>query len=383
MSVPNIEETISTPAAPMKKIRPRRWLWILGGIVILLFLTAGGSYLGYQEAIRQRLAKQSASVAMDATEQFQLGVGDLAAKNYSQARDRFEYVIRLDPSFPGAQEKLAQALFQLSITATPTLAPTPTLTPTPDLRGVDQLFSEAKQDLANKDWDKTIQALDSLRKANLQYHAIEVDGMYYLALRNRGVDKILKMGQLQEGLYDLALAERFGPLDAEANGYRIAANFYLTGAAYWKVDWSKALDNFDQVNRSFPSLRDTSGMIASERYRLASVGMADQLMTQNKPCDAVKYYQTALDMSQDPTVQDKNKKAQDACSPPKPTNAPTTEVIVQPTAGPTNPAPPEAPTAVPPTAAPTQEPPAATPVPPTEAPPAPTSAPQDVPTAAT
>jgi tetratricopeptide (TPR) repeat protein len=324
MSLPNIEEAVSTPAAPVKRVRPRRWLWILGGIVALLGLTAGGAYLGYQDAIRQRLAKQAASVAMDATEQFQRGLGDLDAKNYSQARDRFEYVIRLDPKFPGARDKLTEALFHLSVTATPTLEPTPTLAPTPDLRGVDQLFSQARQNLANKDWDKTIQALDALRKANLQYHPIEVDGMYYVALRSRGADKILKLGQLQEGLYDLALAERFGPLDSDANGYRAVANLYLTGAAYWKVDWAKSLDAFDQVNRSYPGLRDTSGIPASERYRLASIGYADQLMTESKPCDAIKYYQNALDMSQDPTVQEKNKQAQDACSgPPKPPSAPT------------------------------------------------------------
>jgi tetratricopeptide (TPR) repeat protein len=378
MSVPNIEETVSSQTEPATRKKPRRGLWVLAGIVIVLALTAGGAYFGYQDAIRVRLAKQSSNVAIEATTQFQLGLQDLAAKNYLQARDRFKYVISIDPTFPGARDKMAEAMLQLSITATPTLAPTPTLTPTPDTRGVDELYNQAKQSLANKKWDQAIQDLDSLRKANRELHAIEVDGMYYVALRNRGADKILKLGQLQEGLYDLALAERFGPLDGEANGYRVWANLYLTGAAYWKVDWAKAVDYFGQIYPYYPGLRDTSGVTATERFRLASIGLGDQLMTNNKPCDALKQYQAALDLSPDPQVDQKAKSAGDACAgPPKPTTEPTAAATTLPADVPTSAAPTQAPsTPIPPTdVPPTEAPP--TPVPPTDVPPtqAPTAPP--------
>jgi hypothetical protein len=376
MSVPNLEETIPVPSKPAKRVRPRRWPWILIGVLALLGLTAAGSYLGYQEAIRQRLLVQSSQVTMIATEQYQLGLKDLSDLNYSQARDRFEYVIRLDPKFPGAQDKLAEALLHLSITATPTLAPIPTVTPTPDTRGEDQMFSQAKTDLANKEWDKVIQTLDSLRSADKQYHAIEVDGMYYVALRNRGADKILKLAQLQEGMYDLSLAERFGPLDSEAYSYRYWANQYLTGAAYWKVDWPKVVEVFSEVAANYPGLRDSGGVTASERLRLAQIGLGDRLMTDSKPCDAAKAYQAALDMSQDSSVEQKRNSAQKACKgPEQPTAAPTTDAAVQqtvpPTSTPANEQPTAAPTEVPPTAAPTETPvppePTATSVPPAAA----------------
>jgi tetratricopeptide (TPR) repeat protein len=348
MSVPNVEETISVPSKPLKRIRPRRWPWILAGILALFGLTAGGSYLGYQEAIRQRLIVQSSQLTMIATEQYQLGLADLTAKNYSQARDRFEYVIRLDPKFPGVQDKLGEALMHLSITATPTLAATPTVTPTPDTRGEDQLFSQVKTDLANKEWDKAILTLDSLRSADAQYHAVEVDGMYYIALRNRGADKILKQAQLQEGMYDLSLAERFGPLDSEAYSYRYWANQYLTGAAYWKVDWPKVVEVFSQVAANYPGLRDSGGVTASERLRLAQIGLGDKLMTDSKPCDAAKAYQAALDMSQDGTVEQKHSSAEKACKgPEQPTAEPTTEANAEPTIAPTTPPVEEQPTAVP------------------------------------
>ncbi len=364
MSVPNLEETIPVPSKPAKRMRPRRWPWILAGILALFGLTAAGSYLGYKEAINQRLKLQASQVTMIATEQYQLGLKDLADLNYSQARDRFEYVIRLDPKFPGVQDKLAEALLHLSITATPTLAATPTVTPTPDTRGEDQLFSQAKTDLANKEWDKAIQTLDSLRSADKQYHAIEVDGMYYVALRNRGADKILKQAQLQEGMYDLSLAERFGPLDGEAYSYRYWANQYLTGAAYWKVDWPKVVEVFSEVAANYPGLRDSGGVTASERLRLAQIGLGDKLMTDSKPCDAAKAYQAALDMSPDSTVEEKRNSAQKACKgPEQPTAEPTTVSNVEPTAAPTNPPANEQPT-VAPTQAPPAEAPTDTPVPP-------------------
>ena len=348
MSVPNIEETVSTPSTPKTRRKSRWVLWALTGLLVIALLAAAGAYLGYREAIRLRLAKQDSSIALETTTQFQLGLADLAAKRYDTARDRFTYVIKLDPSFPGARDKLAEAMYQASITATPTFAPTPTLTPTPDLRSADELFNQAKQNLASKQWDQAIATLDSLRKANLKYHSIEVDGMYYVALRNSGADKILKLGQLQEGLYDLALAERFGPLDGDANGYRTWANLYLTGAAYWKVDWQKAVDYFSQIYPYYPGLRDPSGMTATERFRLASIGLGDQLVASNKPCDAVKHYQAALDLSPDPQAQQKLTAAQNACSgPPKPTAAPTSAT---PSAQPTGEAtakPTEAPTATP------------------------------------
>jgi tetratricopeptide (TPR) repeat protein len=345
---------------PAKRLRPRRWPWILIGILALFGLTAAGSYLGYKEAIRQRLLVMSSQVTTIATEQFQLGLQDLTAKNYSQARDRFEYVIRLDPKFPGAKDKLGEALLQLAITATPTLAPTPTVTPTPDTRNEDQLFSQAKTDLSNKEWDKAIQSLDSLRKEDAKYHAIEVDGMYYIALRNRGADKILKQAQLQEGMYDLSLAERFGPLDGEAYSYRYWANQYLTGAAYWKVDWQKVVDVFSEVAANYPGLRDSGGVTASERLRLAHIGLGDKLMIDSKPCDAAKAYQAALDMSPDGTVEQKRNSAQNACKgPEQPTAAPTTETDISPTIAPTTP-----PANDQPTVAPTTAPPAETPIPP-------------------
>jgi hypothetical protein len=160
MSIPNNDDIATNPtiddtatehcnawgqpeqAAPTRK--SRRWLWILAGLLVLVLMTASGGYAGYRSALTDRLEKESANVAMTALNQFQMGLDDLAAERYETARDRFEYVIELDPTFPGAAEKLTEALLAMAIVNTPTPAPTPTIeiTPTPDLRGAEELYTQ-------------------------------------------------------------------------------------------------------------------------------------------------------------------------------------------------------------------------------------------------
>jgi tetratricopeptide (TPR) repeat protein len=243
-------------------------------------------------------------VAARIHEQYELGLQEMAAGQYFRARQRFEYVIEQDPNFPGVTDNLATVLLQLNTTATPTVQPTPTLTPTPDLRGVEELYSQSQQSLTNSDWTTAIDTLLNLRKADPNFHTVEVDGMLYLALRNRGIDKIGKQADLEGGLYDLALAAQFGPLDSEAQGYKSWASLYLTGASFWDLNWEEAVRYFEQVAPALPGLRDGSGMTASERYRQALIGYGHQLARQAEDdpslwCSAVEKYEMALSFGPD------------------------------------------------------------------------------------
>ena len=77
--------------------------------------------------------------------QYQLGVTDLQNSRYEFAKQRFEYVIQLDPGFPGVLEKMAEIAIIMNATATPTPAPIATVAPTLDLSGVESLLAQAKQ----------------------------------------------------------------------------------------------------------------------------------------------------------------------------------------------------------------------------------------------
>lgn len=291
---------------PQAAPRPRRGLWWLLGILMILLAGGASGWLGYREGIAQRVAGQQNQVILEATTQYQYALVDFQAGRLSAARQRLEYVIQLDPAFPGAQEKLTEVMLQQAILLTPTpLPPTPTavLTPTPDLRPVEELYNQAAGHLRSQEWQAALDAAATLRSTDIAYRTVNVDGIYYIALRNLGVQKILTEGDLEGGIYMLTLTERFGPLDRDAVGYRTWARYYLTGASFWGADWKRVIDYFGQFYSIFPSLRDTSGITATERYRIANLRYGDKLSVEGKFCDAVPYYEMGLSLSPDAAAQ--------------------------------------------------------------------------------
>jgi hypothetical protein len=164
------------------------------------------------------------------------------------------------------------------------------------LRNVEDLFSQAEQALQNSNWASAIDTLLALRQADAQYRIVDVDGMLFIALRNSGDDKILKDGDLEGGIYDLTLAARFGPMDAEAKSLLNWSSLYITGASFWEIDWEQAAYYFGQVAPHAPNLRDGSGMTAVQRYGTAMLNYAKQLMGQKRFCDAQAQLQTAASL---------------------------------------------------------------------------------------
>jgi tetratricopeptide (TPR) repeat protein len=304
-----------------KKSKPRRWPWILLGLFILFAGAVTGAYIGYQGGIRNRLSREATEIAMRAKEQFDLGNKDMADGNYESARKRFEYVAQIAPGFPGITQKLTQVMVVLTHTEVPSAVPptqSPALTPTPDNRGVEELIKQAQTNLRNKDWDGAITTLDNIRKADPSYRVVDIDGMYYIALRFRGMDKILKNGSLEGGAYDLAQAESFAPIDRDAESYRTWSTLYLQGAAYWGIDWPKVVENFRTIIQSLPGLRDGSNMTAVERYRIALLRYGDQLAAAEDWCNAQEQYEAAQQVNQVPEVQSTLANARNQCAPPTP-----------------------------------------------------------------
>jgi tetratricopeptide (TPR) repeat protein len=290
------------PAAPANKPPKKSISWpkvTILGILALVVIAALSGFGGYRSGINLRTSAESTQVIGQLEEQFAQAQQDMANKQFDRARQRFEYIIQHNPNYPRAAEMLSDVLVNMSTTATPTVAATPTVTPTPDTRAVETLFAQAQQAMQQKDWSTAIDTLFALRKADPNNHSVDVDGMLFLAFRNRGKDKIIKT-DLEGGLYDLSLAERFGPLDAEALGLRNWVRLYITGASFWEIDWKQAIVYFAQVGPAMPSLMDASGMTASERYRIALIGYGDDLAKDHQWCDAQQQYELALSIGPDP-----------------------------------------------------------------------------------
>jgi type II secretory pathway pseudopilin PulG len=311
--VSDSEETGQEP--PVRHKRSWGWLlWVVLGILGLALIAGLSAYSGYISAIQDRTANQATQVAGEVQTQYNLALQDITEKHFDLARQRLEYIIGLDPGYPGAVDRLSEVLLEQRITATPTNAPTPTLSPTPDFRGRDQLYSEAQASMAGGDWSTAIETLLTLRKKYPDHMAIEVDGMLYVALRNRGIDKISLESDLEGGTYDLTLAEGFGPLDAEAKNWRDWAELYIRGASFWDVDWSQVVFYFSQLAPAAPNLRDGSGWTATDRYMQGLLKYGDWLAARGEWCKAQEQYDMYMTLLADPLVEPTASHANDKCN---------------------------------------------------------------------
>ncbi|MGV8050510.1 MAG: hypothetical protein AB2L21_09255 [Anaerolineaceae bacterium] len=293
--------------ADLKLPKKRKPAWVWRGILFIIVALILGAWTGYQNGIQRRLNLEKTTVVEQASVQYELAYKDISTGNYENALKRVEYVISIYPEFPGAPELLRMILMQVEQpTATPTMGfiftPTPMITSTPDLRSAEETFNTLQQNIVNQQWDLAIENVLSIRQINYEYRTVDVDGLYFIALRNRGIQKI-QSGELEQGLYDLATAEQIGPLDGDADGVRSWAELYLTGASYWDVNWQQAIDIFYQVQAAYPYLMDSSGMTAIERYRVALYRFGDQFAASGDYCKAQEYYNLSLGVGSDPVIQ--------------------------------------------------------------------------------
>lgn len=286
--VPVAAET--APAKPPR--RGRRWVFgLIVGFIAVVGLAALG---GAQAGINSRTNAENMTRAIEAETQFQLAQGDLQAGRCDLARQRFEYVTELNPSHPGLIAALSQAVLCTTGTATPMPGEADGPTPTPDLRGQDQAYNDARALLAAKNWDQLLLTLDTLRTNFPDFHPIEVDGMYFTGLRNRGVMRILPpVGDLEGGIYDLNRAAQIGPLDTEATMYRQWAVNYIIGQSFWEVDWEQAVFYFQPLAAAAPNLHDINFFTVQERlatasafYSLDLVDRAERLTRDDQWCSA-------------------------------------------------------------------------------------------------
>ena len=328
--------TQPTPAAS----RRRRWLrWL--ALLLILALVAG-SVSGYLAGSGQRRAARLQAFSAKAKEQFDLGVQDLQAQRYELARQRFEYVIQIDPGYPGIIDQMAAVLVALHA---PTSTPISLASPTPNNAPVEQLLTEARASLGSGDWTTTIDTLIGLRAKDPTYKAVEVDGLLFAALRNRGVQRISKEGALAEGLYDLSRAERFAPLDRDADNWRNWAELYLTADSFMGLNWAEATRLFAQVFAVSPYLRND----AYFKYAMSAQSYAEQLMAAKDPCGAMDPYGQSLTAMPNATLEPTATYAADACAKatapkPPPRSATNTPGPETPTPEPPTPTPTETPT---------------------------------------
>ena len=283
----NTEDPGSTQKMkPAKQKKPSRFLGFLLNILIFLLIIGLGVFGGYQSGVGIRKNAQSSLVTQQLSDQYSRALVDIQFGNYDAAKQRLEYILGIDPTFPGAMEKLTEVLVLSNV---PTI--TPVVSPTPELIVVDDtdyegLFAQAQQLTAAGQWQNVITVLGVLRLNDPTFRTVQVDGMYYFALRNLGVD-FIKAGNLEGGIYELSLAERFAPLDNTAHVLRENARAYINAASFWELDWQRAAEGFYNLNAS--GIWDGT-MTGTERYRIAAMRWGDELFGRGDYCGAYEWY---------------------------------------------------------------------------------------------
>jgi hypothetical protein len=184
------------------------------------------------------------------------------------------------------------------------------------LRPLDELFTETQKFARSEDWQGCINTILQIRQANLDYQPVDIDGLLYLCLRQRGMKKIQVDGNLEGGIYDLALVEKIGPLDSAAYGIQNVARLYLYGLSFWDVYPEKAIYYFSQVVAAMPSMHDASGWTAAARYRAALLQYAASLSNQGDWCAAQSQYEMALSAGSDDQLLKDFEFAKNKCNPP-------------------------------------------------------------------
>lgn len=262
-------------------------MWVLPITLLLLGIAAAVGYLVGRSERDQAEKDQVSSIVQ---EQFARGLVDLEQARYDVARQRFEYIIQLDPSFPEAPERLAEALLGLS---EPLASPIePAIAPTPNLAPVQEIFDMAQAAFEQGDWEATIAHLLSLRAKDDAFRAVETDGLMYAALRNRGIRRISRDKLLEEGIYDLSLAESFAPLDEDAINWRSWAQLYLTANSFYGLDWEQAAFYFEVVYSVAPGIRND----VAWKYAQAKSMYAMLLASGGDPCAAEEQLEVSLEV---------------------------------------------------------------------------------------
>jgi tetratricopeptide (TPR) repeat protein len=223
------------------------WPWLVAIPLFAIVVLSIAAATGYRFGLDEREVKRAQSIAQASQDQFDRGVEDFLAGRYQLAKQRFEYVLELDPNHSQAMEmigKIYETLNEPTPTPSPIVSPTPT--ETPDLGSFEGIFQSAQSAYNRGAWGAALDLLILLRGVEPDYRLDEVNQMMKVALRNRGMDKLFQ-SEIEQGIYDLNLSERFGPLDSQARSWRQSAQFYLLAKSYYGLDWGLTAEYMGQM----------------------------------------------------------------------------------------------------------------------------------------
>ncbi len=303
--------------------RRRRWVQVLGLLLILASVLAGWYllvvYLAWQNG--QELLEENRTNAFyeQIATQVTLARQDMEQAKYRLAQHRLEWVLERDPNQVEAKELLAETLARQNIAVTPeptgvtpTATPRPLPAPTPGLISdpADEL-ARIRQLLTNEEWAEGTTALVAFQLQFPSYEREETDRLLYEAYVAHGLE-LITGEQPELGLTVLEQAEALGDLPQEAQDYRLWARLYMSGIAYYGVNWEIAALNFRELCLAAPFYQG-----ACDRLIESLINLGNQYAYLQDWCPAESYFREARQYGA--AVNDQLGEAQAGCAAATPT----------------------------------------------------------------
>jgi tetratricopeptide (TPR) repeat protein len=251
----------------------------------------GGVYAGLQD--------RKADEQTQADKFYQEGLANRTAGKVQLAKADFEYVLKINPNYPGAREQLTQIVDLLTVKPTPTSVIQVNVT--------QQVYQTGVDAYNQTNWQKAIDILSQVRVLDPSYEKDRIAQMIYQAALTYGLG-LLKEDRLEEAIAYLDQAAYLKPLPADAEAEAQYARMYITARDYWNVNWEKAIESFGELYKIGPAYRDTFA-----RYVEAYIQYGDERTRAGDPCAAQQHYEEALKLRPAADLQTKADAAKEAC----------------------------------------------------------------------
>lgn len=266
-------------------------LFSCGLLTLIVASAVGGVVIGLQDRETDRQAQ--------ADRYYKEGLANFASGKLELAKADFEYVLKLEPNYPGAQEQIAQVTERLTVKPTPTSA---ALT-----SAIDQLYQNGISAYQSQKWAAAIDALAQVRSIDPNYQADQVGQYLFEASVTYGLE-LIDDDRLEEAIAYLDQAAYIRPLPAEAALQAQYAKLYLTARGYWNVNWDKAIERFTELYTIAPGYKDTFARLVG-----SYVEYGNERVRAGDSCTAQKQYAEAIKLSPSTTLQAQLDQATQVC----------------------------------------------------------------------
>lgn len=294
---PSNDHSTGDPA-PESQPRSRQAARLVGLLLIITAVLLGWYllvvYLAWQDGQVLLEERRTQTQIEQINTQITLAQEDMDAERYRLAQRRLEWVIQRAPNQPEAQALLREIQQRQNIAQTPepAISPTPTNTPlpTPTPGLISDPASELdriRQLVGNAAWAEAISALISFQLQYPSYERDVTDRLAYDAYLAYGLE-LISGDQPEMGITYLDLAQRLGDLPQEALDYRLWARLYLSGIAFYGVNWNLAALNFRELCLAAPFYQG-----ACERLVESLVNLGNQLAFAEDWCPAEQVFREA------------------------------------------------------------------------------------------